>query len=314
MPSDNQKEPVLDLSVIIVNHNTRDMTIECIASVFKETPSVAVEVVLVDNASTDGSVDAVRARFPQIICKVNDRNVIFPIANNEAVPLTSGRHILLLNSDTVVLDRALEKMVAFLDANPQVGVCGAKMYDAKLQPWHYETWTLTASRYLIHPLMLRWFGDIGDKRVDWVCGACLMIRREVVEQIGLMDDYMYGEDMDWCLRAKKKGWEIWHRGDARIIHYWGVTGTTPEKIAWRIFAGRRSKVYYIAKHGRPACAIGIRLALLIEAFVKMALYSLQAPLLPDASRAYRRGQRAGYWKLTKAILTGRVLDPLTPRV
>lgn len=303
----------MDLSVIILNHNTRDMTIECIDSVFRETRSCEVEVVLVDNASSDGSVEAIRQRFPQVICKVNDDNVIFPIANNEAVPLTRGRHLLLLNSDTVVLDGALDKMVAFMDSHPEVGVCGAKMYDAQMRAWHYETWALTASRYLIHPLMLRLFGDIGDKRVDWVCGACLLIRREVVEQIGLMDHFMYGEDMDWCLRAKKAGWDVWHRGDARIIHYWGVTGTTPDKIAWRIFAGRRSKVYYIGKHSRAAGALGIQLVLLIEAFAKMAIYSVQAPFLPEQPRAYRRGQRSGYWKLAKAILSGRILDPMPTR-
>lgn len=286
------------------------MTIACIESVFKETRSATVEVILVDNASTDGSVEAICQRFPQVICKVNDKNVIFPIANNDAVPLTSGRYLLLLNSDTVILDQALEKMVAFMDANPRVGVSGAKMYDAQLRPWHYETWKLTASRYLIHPLMLRWFGDIGSKQVDWVCGACLLIRREVIDQVGLMDDFMYGEDMDWCLRASQAGWKIWHLGDAKIIHYWGVTSTTPEKIAWRIYAGRRSKVYYIGKHSTFAGALGIRFALLLEAFAKMAIYSIQAPFLESAQRAYRSGQRSGYWRLAKAILSGRILDPM----
>jgi GT2 family glycosyltransferase len=249
----------MDLSVIIVTHNTRDMTMECIESVFNESSKITVEVILVDNASRDGSVDAVKERFPQVLCKVNVENKIFPIANNEAIPLAKGRYILLLNSDTVILNGALDKMVAFMDADPSIGVCGAKMFDANLTPWKYDTWRLTPLSYLLNALFIRWNGQIGTKAVDWICGACLMIRREVVSQIGVMDLFMYGEDMDWCIRAKESGWGIWHCGDAHIIHYWGVSGTTPEKIEWRIFAGRRSKIYYISKHSGIAGAISIRL-------------------------------------------------------
>lgn len=303
----------MDLSVIILNHNTRDMTVACIDSVFRETRIAKVEVVLVDNASTDGSVEAVRESFPHVICKINEDNVIFPIANNDAVPLTRGRYLLLLNSDTVILDRALDKMVAFMDANPGVGICGAKMFDAQLRPWHYETWALSGPLYLFHPLMLKLFGNIGEKRVDWVCGACLLIRRSVIDQIGLMDDFMYGEDMDWCLRAKEAGWEVWHLGDAKIIHYWGVTSTTPQKIAWRIHAGRRSKIYYVSKHSGALGALSIRMALIVEAFAKLAINTVRLPFLGRDARAYCLGQCIGYLRLAKDILTGHILDPMPPR-
>jgi GT2 family glycosyltransferase len=303
----------VDLSVIILNHNTRDMTVACIESVYRETRLSKFEVLLVDNASIDGSVEAVRERFPDVICKINTENVVFPIANNDALPLTRGRLVLLLNSDTVILDGALDKMVAFMDATPSAGVCGAKMYDAQLQPWRYETWTLSGARYLMHPLLLKLFGNIGDRNVDWVCGACLLIRRGVIDQIGPMDSFMYGEDMDWCLRAKAAGWEVWHLGSAKIIHYWGVTGTTPQKIAWRIYAGRRSKVYYIGKHGGALGALSIRLALLIEAFAKLVFYSLESPFLDRDARAFRFGQCRGYWRLTKNILARRILEPMPTR-
>lgn len=284
------------------------MTLDCIDSVFRETRNAKIEVVLVDNASTDGSVEAVKKRFPQAICKVNTENVVFPIANNEVIKLTNGRYVLLLNSDTLILDGALDKMVALMDANEKIGVCGAKMYDPQLRPWHYETWALSGAMYMLHPLLLRLYGDIGDKSVDWVCGACLMIRRKVINEIGLMDEFMYGEDMDWCLRAKTAGWDVWHMGDARIIHYWGVTGTNPEKIAWRIYAGRRSKIYYIGKHGGLLGSINIRLALLLEAFVKLLLYTIQMPLISRSLRVRRQAQCVGYWRLVKEVITCRILN------
>jgi GT2 family glycosyltransferase len=284
------------------------MTLDCIRSVFEQTKSISVEIILVDNASKDASVETIRQRFPTVIIKENDENKLFPVANNEAIPLASGRYVLLLNSDTVVLDRALEKMVAFMDANPTAGICGAKMYDANMRPWRYETWRPTAVRYLIQPLLMRFLGDVQSSRVAWVCGACLMIRREVFEDIGLLDEFMYGEDMDWCVRTHDAGWDVWHLDDARIIHYWGVTGTTPEKIAWRIFAGRRSKVYYISKFNGSVDGFLIRIVLAFEATVKIAAYTAQLPWLAPERRSYRSAQVAGYRMLWKALFTGRILN------
>lgn len=289
------------------------MTIECIESIFRETSVCEFEVILVDNASTDGSVEAISAAFPGVVIKSNSTNTIFPTANNEAIKLTKGKYILLLNSDTLILDGALDKMVAFMDANNNVGVCGAKMYNAQLQPWRYETWRLGGGTYLFNPLMLKIFGNIGDKSVDWVCGACLMVRRSVIDQIGFMDEYMYGEDMDWCLRAKKAGWDVWHLGRAHIIHYWGITSTTPEKIAWRIYAGRRSKIYYIDKHSGWHGSLLIRLAILVEAFSKLWLFAAQMIFLSRAARAYKVGQCKGYWRLIKDIVRGQILEPMPSR-
>ena len=143
-----------------------------------------------------------------------------------------------------------------------------------------------------------------------MCGACLMIRRRTIDQIGLMDEFMYGEDTDWCIRAREAGWEVWHRDDAQIIHYWGVTATTPEKIAWRVFAGRRSKIYYISKLNGSLDGLCIRIILFVEAAAKIFAYSAQLPWLSPQQRVYRKAQRAGYRKLWKALLTGRILDSL----
>jgi len=282
--------------------------VDCIRSIINETQTASFEVVVFDNASSDDSVSAVREKFPHIRVVASLNNVGFPEANNRSIPLTSGKYLLLLNADTVILDRALDEMVRFLDNNTEVGVVGPKMYDAAMRPWRYETWYLTPIKYLLNPLLLRWRGDIGNRDVDWVCGACLMIRREVFEQIGLLDCFMFGEDTDWCYRAKKAGWRIYHLGRAKIIHYWGASATAPDRVAWRVFVTRQSKLYYARKHfGRHEYVL-FAISIGIEALIKLPILMGQKLLGSPGTRQRREGQIEGYRRLIGTMITGRILS------
>lgn len=242
---------MIDVSIIIVNHNARILLSETITSLFQSTNSLSFETILVDNASTDGSVSAIKRRFPEVTVLENPENFGFAKANNKAIRMSQGRYILLLNPDTVVQPGAIETIVNFMDFHPDIGICGPKIVlpDGKLDapcrrscktPAIYLYKTLGLSKLFPNSkrfgkYYLSYLNEDAINEVDAVIGAFLMIRRETVEQIGLLDErfFMYCEDEDWCFRAKKEGWKVYYNPQAQIIHYKG--SSTKKRKVWMIF-------------------------------------------------------------------------------
>jgi len=235
----------MKVSIIIVNWNTRELLKKCLESVIWETRTPH-EIFVVDNASPDDSAGMVRANFPSVHLIANTTNRGFAAANNQAIQLARGEYVLLLNPDTKVLDRAIDTMVGCLDAAPEVGAVTSKLLngDGSLQKNvgnFYSFWaTLLENRILptLFPnsafLAKRFvaFWDHASRReIDWARGAVMLVRRKVIERIGLLDEqfYIYGEEVDWCWRIKKAGWKIMYLPEARIIHY-GKAASSQRKI------------------------------------------------------------------------------------
>lgn len=234
VPRLNLPEPTLDLSIIIVNWNTRDLLANCLQSVYDTVRGLAFEVIVVDNASTDGSAEMVRERFPQVRLIENTENVGFAKANNQAMKESSGRYVILLNSDTLVQPDALATLVAFMDDHPEAGACGPCLLnaDGSLQPSCHpfltaerEFWRLVfldrfmrRASYPIH----RW-GLTRPRKVDVIKGACLALRQESLFQVGLFDEryFIYSEEMDLCYRLCQAGWCIYWVPEARVVHFGG---------------------------------------------------------------------------------------------
>jgi N-acetylglucosaminyl-diphospho-decaprenol L-rhamnosyltransferase len=273
----------MDLSVAIVSWNTREALDQCLKSVFDTIGNLEAEVVVVDNASTDGSVEMVHSRYPLVKLIQNPDNVGFPRANNQAFMISQGRHFLLLNPDTICFPNALPLLVDFLEQHPKVGVVGPLILnpDKTLQySWARFPTLLSESlakldRKIASTGVLPTTADevraIGPFRTDWVGGCCLLIRREAVEQIGLMDEgfFMYSEETDWCYRLHASGWEIWVEPGAEIVHLGGqsssqVSTTSSEHLL-------ASKVRYFRKHHGWASATTLRLMLRVRRFVRKAL-------------------------------------------
>ena len=229
---------MLDLSIIIVNYNVKHHLRECLQSIYRSTKRASFEITVVDNNSTDGSVDMVKSEFPEVKLIENCQNFGFAKANNQALKENKGRYVLLLNPDTVVLPNALDRMVEFMDENPRTGALGCKLLypDGSLQPSCRSFPTLITAFFEntgLEKLFLRnrimgrhrighWdYNDI--REVDQPMGSALMVRREAITQVGLMDEqfHMYYEDVDWCFRIKKRGWKIYFIPLAQIIHYGG---------------------------------------------------------------------------------------------
>ncbi|RMH71853.1 MAG: glycosyltransferase family 2 protein [Gemmatimonadetes bacterium] len=260
--------PPVDLSIIIVNYNTCDLLRECLSSIYENTGTLAMEVFVVDNASEDGSSSMVKTDFPQVVLIENSKNVGFAKANNQAIRRSQGRFVLLLNSDTIVVGDALPKMVRFLAETPQAGVVGCKLLNSDLTIQHtikhFPTLVNTVSRYFylsrLFPFsrMKMFIGTIETDsyyedihRVEFLLGACLMVKHQVIEDVGLLDEdfFLYGEETDWCYRIKKAGWEIFYYPHAQIIHHRGQSVKATQKERWWVISRHLKAEYqFIAKH------------------------------------------------------------------
>lgn len=271
----------MELVIVVVNYRTADLTIACLASLFED-PSLPADthLMIVDGASGDGSVEAIAAAIESR--DLGDRVSLLPLevnggfayGNNRGIEAVRARfgetdHCLLLNPDTVVRPSAVSRLLQFMKSHPKVGIAGAQLEDPDGTPqacafrfpsiaseFEAEIKTGPVSR-----LLSRWRvvpTDLPEvpSRVDWVSGACMLVRREVFNAVGLMDEeyFLYYEELDFTLRAARAGWECWHVPESHVVHFVGqATGVSKRegKKARRPrywFESRRR--YFVTHHGR----------------------------------------------------------------
>ncbi len=233
---------MIDLSIIIINRNTRQMLLDCIASLYQTVRNANFEIFVVDNASSDGSVEAIQQAFPSVAVIANRTNEGFARANNRALRLMQGRYAVLLNSDTLMKDEALEKLLTFMDSRPDAGMCGPQLLnvDGSDQTSYGNFPTVLgefSSKTLIRILAPRMYRNLYKPAhteqdeplpVDFIIGACMVARREAIVRVGMLDEdyFFFYEEIDWCRRMGNAGWLVYHVPDAEIYHFGG--GSTRE--------------------------------------------------------------------------------------
>lgn len=236
----------VDLSICIVPYESRDYLRDCLRSIRDHTQGASYEIIAVDNHSQDGTVEMLRRDFPDVHLIVNNDNAGFAKPNNQALAISRGRYALLLNPDTVIQPGALESMIEFADANPKVGICSPKILnrDGTMQlqcrrsfatPWDLICYfTGLARLFPKSRLFARYLVTYEDEdkihSVDAVSGACMLIRRAMMEQIGTLDEqfFAYQEDTDYCFRAHQAGWDVYYYPPAHITHFAGQGGSRVE--------------------------------------------------------------------------------------
>ena len=234
----NSDEETIDVSIVIVSFNTKEVTRQCLEHVQKHAAVVPHEVLVVDNASEDGSADMVAAEFPRVHLIRQNENRGFAGGNNPAMEIARGRYILLLNSDAFLAEGVLEKTIHHLDEHPNIGVLGCKLTDpdgtlqpsARMLPGPLNK-ILHITGLAAHFPKSKFFGRIDytwwdhsePRSVGWVVGAYFLIRRETMEDIGVLDDryFLYFEEIDYCLSARRAGWDVVFYPYASVIHLGG---------------------------------------------------------------------------------------------
>lgn len=229
----------VDLSIVIVSYQVAELLEHCLDSLMQLTAPPRIEVIVVDNGSTDGSADMVRSKFPEARLILNSENVGFSKANNQGLRIARGRYWMLLNPDTEIAagtENPFQVMLAFMDAHPHAAACGPSLFypDGKRQhsAFYFPTlaqiymdlfsvhWRLRESRWNgRYPLAVYERGE--PFPIDHPLGAALVVRPEAARAVGLLDEeyFIYAEEVDWCMRMKRAGWEIWCVPRARIIHH-----------------------------------------------------------------------------------------------
>lgn len=302
------------LSIIIVNWNTRDLLHGCLTSIAVNLLEVEFEIIVVDNGSTDGSTEMVREKYPHVKLIQNFVNVGFARANNLGLRLSTGKYVLLLNSDTEAMQASLDTMVSFLDIHPKVGIVGCRLVDSagvvEESCGHFPTLkAIMLTKLNRLPVIGQLFKNSrasilapSDKReVDWVTGACMLVRREVINQVGGLDEdiFMYFEDYDLCARAKKNGWEIWVITDASVMHHRGASlKKVPDRL---ILAYRQSQMVFYRSHLGIISRWGLCIMIFSHSIFSICKYAL----LQRVSRKNRTEASAvilSHWQVILMIL------------
>jgi GT2 family glycosyltransferase len=281
----------MDVSIIVVAWNVRELLGDCLRSVYEQTKGIDFEVIYVDNASTDGSVEMVRKEFPQARIIENKQNNGFIKANNQGIEIATGRYVLLLNSDTIVLDNAIAKTAQFADAHPEAAAVACRVLnpDRTLQDncfRFYSTFNMILDVLWLSRLFPKskifgrkvyggWNYD-SVKEVDVVVGCFSLVRMKAIQQVGVMDErfFVYGDDIDWCYRFAKAGWKVLFTPAAQIIHY---GGQTTRKDTGRYALQLHGAVLINVKtHYGPLTFIGCRLLTACYLLMRVPYWLLKA--------------------------------------
>jgi GT2 family glycosyltransferase len=305
----------VDLSVIIVNWNVLDLLKRCLLSLNPTQEGFSTEVIVVDSASYDGSVEMVRREFPWVRLIASQENLGYARGNNVGMAEACGRYRLILNPDTELVGGALEGMARYLNEHPKVGALGPALRhpDGPLQSSRRRFPTL-ATAFCESTLLHQWFPNnrvarryyVDDRRpdvpqpVDWMVGAALMIRREAWQHVGPLDEgfFMYFEELDWCQRCWTAGWEVHFLPTAEIIHH---EGKSSEQVATaRTIRFQRSKIRYFRKYFGAGWSWVIRLFLLGTFAVQLGEELLK--WLLGHKRTLRHERMSSYWNVLKSGL------------
>jgi N-acetylglucosaminyl-diphospho-decaprenol L-rhamnosyltransferase len=301
VPTPNPQPPIPDLSVIIVTWNTRELLAACLEALPAAVGELAAEIWVVDNASSDGTVEMVQERFPEVRVIANRENRGWAGGNNQALKQSAGRCLLLLNADTEPRPSSLAALVRFLDEHPDAGACGPMLLhsDGSIQgngrrfpTFWKEFLDITGLRHLALGAYIRHFGWGREDftalaEVDEVTGACLLARRETVEQVGLLDEqfFMYYDEVDWCRRMKAAGWRVFYVPEAQVVHH---VAASVKQVGFEAYRRLFESQYrYFRKHASWSTC----LAILLVGRVGLATHRLR--FLAAAVKRRLIGQRDG---------------------
>lgn len=322
-----------DLSIVIVTTNAIKHIANCLDSISRTTPPPSVEIIVSDNNSTDGTVELIKNKFTGVKLIENRRNLGFGPANNRGAEQSSGRYILFLNDDTIVLEGSLTKLIKFMDDNQDIGALGPKLLnpDYSLQPsmsrypsiWRDIVYALFPKTYLLNNEKVRRFlgrfssgenlGRYGNH--DKVCdtdfpkGACLLVRRSAIEQTGLFDEniFFFSEEAELCFRIKKKGWRVVFYPAAEIIHIGGsTTGKEIDKVPGRRFIQKhKSNLYFFEKHGTRMDVIAYKTGIISSLACRLLFLSLSSFLSNSETRKKVSATNEVYLKTIRMLIDSR---------
>lgn len=289
---------IMDISIIIINWNTRELLLDCLRSVHATSKGLSIETIVVDNGSVDGSGQAVEERFPQVKLIRNAENRGFARACNQALAGARGRYLLFLNSDTLLTDGSLQGLVAFMDATPEAGICAGQYLNADGSKQNSFDNFPTLATELLNKTLLRTLFPVRypskkkeyrePRAVDSVIGACMLVRAEAVREAGPLDEdyFFFMEETDWCFRMHRLGWKIYHLPQITVYHLQGKSKEKDPSKAWIEYY--RSLYIFFQKHRSPLSYCLLRAVRTGKLLVNVLLVSAGLLLTLGRGRGLKR--------------------------
>ena len=302
----------MDATVTIVNYNTVAKLRDCLRSIRETTHGMALETIVVDNGSKDGSIEMVQSEFPEVQLIATGENLGFGRAHNRAMALGTGRHFIVLNPDTVVEPDTFRQLVAFMDATPDAGACGPTIKDATGAFAHsghhdFSLVSMAANAFNLRAVLPsdaflrrhfgRWLGRVHSayhphdtlRVVDWIDGACLVVRREVYERIGGFDEkiFLNAEDWEWCYRIRLAGWHVYHVPGVALLHL--MHQSKDQFYVPSFVAHYRAMIYVFRKHYSYPSYVALRVILFAGFSWRLLLATIEK-VLPVRKRPAREAE------------------------
>lgn len=283
----------IDVSIIIVNWNTCKITCDCLRSVYVQTRDISFEVIVVDNASSDDSVEVIKKDFPQVVLVENDSNCGYAAGCNSGMRVANGRYVLILNSDIIICDSAIQKTLLYAHDHPKAAVIGCQVWD---DPDHVQ---MTCFMYpsLLNLFLrmsglarvfqnnqffgredMRWWNRDSERNIEVVSGMFMFVRREAMDEIGLMDEdyFLYYEETDWCYRFAKAGWEMLFWPGAKILHLDGGGHSSKGESLKLGVQMQKSLLIFMRKHYGLLSSIVARFIVTLYSGMKYFEYALRS--------------------------------------
>ena len=290
-------DKMVDVSIIIVNWNTKELLANCIRSIIERREVLKYEIIVVDNASTDGSIEMIRDQFPYVNLIESKKNLGFARGNNRALAEVNGRYVLYLNPDTELKTNAISGVANFLDTYSEYGAAGCKILNpdgsiqltcARTFPSPFRQFCFLAmlnrlfpkSRFFSTVEMAYW--DHSDSReIDCLSGAFMMVRKSLADELRGFDEnlFMYAEDVDLCFRIKSKGKKIYYLATEEIYHFEGAGTRKNPNPNFSSIMQMGSNYYFIRKHYGPAAGYRFKIAIFIGSMIRLGMLVLLAPYL-----------------------------------
>ena len=297
---------MVDISFIIVNWNTRDILMDCLNSIYKTVTDIDLEIYVVDNNSTDGSREATKRNFPDVKLIENKTNTGFAHANNQALSIMKGKFAVLLNSDAVLKENAIKKLLAFMTSIPSAGIAGVQLLNDDGSRQNSIDNFPSMETEIFNKSILRLFfpGKYPSKNrshhdpieVDSVIGACMIVRKEAMADVGVLDEdyFIFLEETDWCFRMYKKGWKVYHVPDAEVFH---LSGHSKKKAPWRSQIEYYKSLYkFFRKNRTPTSYLILRVLKPCKIFINLIL-NILGNLITLFQKEGLRNRLLKYYKL-----------------
>jgi len=298
---------MVNISIIIVNWNSANYLTDCIVSIYKQTKNIKFEILVIDNGSYDGCDKILKKEFPEVKFIQSKENIGFSRANNLASKYSSGETLLFLNPDTLVIGAAISQMYSFLYSTPEAGAVGCKLLNSDLS---LQTSCLQAFPSIINqaldieylklllPNLKLWgikplFSNKTEPtKVDVISGACIMIKREVFEKIGLFSNeyFMYSEDVDLCYKIRKNGYEVYYLNEEKIIHHGGGSSVNKKDSFFQVLLMKESRMIYFKKNKSIVYALMYKYMILLVSLIRImlivSLYPIPNKFFPAQNFSY----------------------------